>query len=160
MLFVIAIPFNVFVVLVGVFFLFGLGNPLILIIGVAFMIWIVRYLGGNLPTRSVLFRRDGAILVPHGTPGHKKATWINVNQSEVVSFEIGPAFSGMQQDWTSTVQLVTEEGDTVTLSRFLHREEARKVVVGLNRALREMRASVGTEPMQRGQSMGARVLVD
>lgn len=160
MIWMLALPFAVLIDLAGIVFLFGLGSPFMLIMGIGFTIWIVKYMTGKLPVRSVLLRRDGKIEVPHGMPGMKSAKFLKVRQPDVVGFEIGPAFSGMQQDWTSTVQAVTNTGSTVTVSKALHREEAREIVVGLNLALREMRVSVGTEPMQAMRGIKSRVLVD
>ena len=159
-LWVFAIPLAILAILAGVFFLFGLGNPVILVMGIALAVWINRYMRGKLPIRSLVMRRDGKISVPHGLPRMKSAKFLRVRQPDVVGFEIGPSLSGMQHDWTSSVQAVTSTGETVTVSKVLHREEAREVVVGLNLALREMRASVGTEPIQRMRNVGPRILVD
>jgi len=158
--YVMVIPAIVAWVLFGLFCLFGGLGPLVLIIGVLLAIVTYRYGWGELPRRSALLQRDGKIAVPHGLPRMKTAKFLIARQPDVVGFEIGPSISGMQHDWTSSVQAVTNTGETVTISKVLHREEAREVVVGLNLALREMRASVGNEPMQRMRNVDPRILVD
>ena len=115
---------------------------------------------GQLPRRAVILQRDGKVLVPHGIPENKKFRSIRTRQPDIVGFEIGPSFSGVQHDWTSSVQIITNTGRTVTIGQLLHREEAREVVVGLNLALKEMRASVGQEPVRASRRTAARVLVD
>lgn len=100
---------------------------------------------GPLPRRSMIFMRDGSISVPQSIPGlgWKLATR---HQADIANFEVGPARSGMQQDWTSSVQLVTGFGRTETISQKLHRQEARQIVVGLSLALKEMRVGVAQAP--------------
>lgn len=141
-----AIPAAIFIVLVGVWCIHWYGNWLVLLAGIGLCTFIVRYMTGPLPKRGVVLKRNGQILVPYGTPVNAKWRSLKARQQDVVGFEIGPAFGGMQNDWTSTVQAVTQSGVTVTLSKFLHREEAREIVVGLNLALAQMRRSVGNDP--------------
>ncbi len=112
---------------------------------------------GPLPRRSVIFERDGHVVTPHGIPGGGR---IRASQSEIVSIEVGPCRSGLQSDWTSTVKLVSSRGGTTTVSQKLHREEAREVVVWLSHALKEMRSSVGREPMRASRKVQHRVFVD
>ncbi len=160
LLYVMVIPVLVLWVIVGAVALVAGGGLFILATGLVLSYFARRYMWGALPRRSVVLKRDGKILVPHGIPANKKYRSLNATQPDVIGFEIGPSFSGMQQDWTSSVQMVTKTGATVTVSKVLHREEAREVVVGLNVALAEMRKSVGTEPMRKSARSGQRVLVD
>lgn len=103
---------------------------------------------GPLPRRSVVFMRDGRIAVPHGIPGEKHARRLRRTQADIASIEIGPSRSGMQQDWTRTVQFVSAEGLTDTISQKMHAEEGREVAVRLGRALHEMRQTVGRGPLK------------
>ena len=143
-----------------VMLVWGMG-PWLLLLDAAFVGATIFYLFGRLPHRTVLLRRDGKVGVPHGLPDEKGGKFLKARQPDIIGFEIGPAYGHVgYRDWTSKVLAVTSTGGTVTISRYLHREEAREVVVGLNLALREMRASVGTEPMQRMRNVGPRILVD
>lgn len=166
MMIVMGLPLAAFVLFCGVLVLFWSGNPLVLLLGGLFLFWTIRYMIGPLPKRAVIFKRDGTVLVPHGTPEGKKWRSMKARQPDIVSFEIGPARSGMQQDWTSSVQFVTKTGRTATVSCLLHREEAREVVVGLNMALAEMRKSVGTDtahtaqPARKAQAAQRRAVVE
>jgi hypothetical protein len=99
---------------------------------------------GPLPKRSIICARDGSIITPHGVPGQNGRAKLRLAQADIASIEIGPCRSGMRQDWTSTVQIVSEDGMTETISQKLHREEGREVAVKLNHALREMRRAVAT----------------
>jgi hypothetical protein len=123
-------------------FLAAAGTPLGLIAVIAASVWVWRFFFGTLPRRSVIFMRNGRIALPHGLPGHKKARWLKLTQPDIESIEIGSSRSGMQHDWTSTVQFVSVDGLTDTIGQKLHREEAREVAVKLNLALREIRGVV------------------
>lgn len=97
---------------------------------------------GPLPERAVIFRRDGVIETPHGLPREKRVTRLRFRQAGIASIEVIGAISGMAQDWTSSVALITEDGHTIPVGRKLHSEEAREVAVALSIALRDMRAAV------------------
>lgn len=141
------VPLSIAGLFFGLLLIASMGWAILLMTaGFSYAAW--QYAFGRLPRRSVVFDRKGRVLVPFGLPQEKAARSLRLKQPDIVGFEIGPSFSGMQNDWTSTVKAVSRSGSTVTLSRFLHREEAREIVVGLNMALMEMRASVGEEPMQ------------
>lgn len=146
MMWLLAVPLAIGLIIAGVVFIGAAGNPLFMLLAVAFSIWLGHRMFAGLPRRSVLLDRDGRIQVPDGMPGNGSARFLKVRQGELAGFEIGPCFSGMAQDWTSSLQAVTTSGITVTVSRFLHREEARQIAVGLNLALHEMRKSAGATP--------------
>lgn len=101
--------------------------------------WILNWQFGALPRRSIVFRRDGTITAPNGLPGQGGALRLTQHQADLASIEVGPCFSGLQQDWTSSVQFVAASGLTTTVSQKLHREEARQIAVRLNLALKELR---------------------
>jgi hypothetical protein len=109
------------------------GGLLFLLLKVAF---------GPLPERSLILRRDGTIETPHGLPREKKVRRLRFGQAEIVSIEVIGAISGMTQDWTSSVALITGDGHTIPVGAKLHSEEAREVAVALTMALRDMRAAV------------------
>lgn len=160
MMFIMALPMALFFVLAGFIMMMNGWGPIIMILSIAFLIWIFQYCFGKLPRRSVVLKRNGKIGIPHGIPENKRHRSLKARQPDIVGFEIGPAVSGTAHDWTSSVQAITQTGATITLSRFLHREEAREVVVGLNLALKEMRSSVGREPVRASRPVAARVFVD
>lgn len=158
--YVMVIPAIIAWVLFGLFCLFGGLGPIVLIIGAALAVVTYRHVWGDLPCRSVILQRDGKIACPHGLPRMKTAKFLRIHQPDVIGFEIGPSISGMQHDWTSSVQAVTQTGETVTVSKVLHREEAREIVVGLNLALHEMRRSVGANTSRNAGRPTQRMLLD
>jgi hypothetical protein len=133
------------VVLVVLFaFSLMLGPAGIIVIGV---IGVVLFAGlraafGPLPQRAVIFHRDGVVETPHGLPREKRVSRLRFRQAEINSIEIIGAISGLAQDWTKSVALITEDGHTIPVGTKLHSEEAREVAVALSMALRDMRAAV------------------
>jgi hypothetical protein len=132
---VLAIDF-VFSLLLGV-----AGTPVIAIVGYLLFL-ALRAAFGPLPKRAVIFHRNGLIEVPHGLPREKRAARLRFDQAQINSVEVIGAISGMAQDWTKSVALITEDGHTVPVGQKLHAEEAREVAVALTIALRDMRAAV------------------
>ena len=97
---------------------------------------------GDLPTRSVVFRRDGTIEAPEGLPRSASARSIRLHIDQIGSIEVGPNLSGMPQDWTKSVQIIDKEGQTTAVGQRFHEEEAREVAVGLSLALKELRDEI------------------
>lgn len=143
----IALPYYSFVGLVGVL---GFGG---------FALFILHWLLGALPRRSVMFLRDGSIHVPHGIP-RWGISRLKLRQPDLVNIEIGPSDGSPHMGWTTTVNLVSSSGRTTTVSWRLHREEAREIVVKLTRALQEMRVDVGGNPVHATGAPRLREYVD
>lgn len=117
------------------------GTPVLVVQG-ALLFFLLKVAFGPFPERALIFHRDGQIETPHGLPREKRVTRLRFRQPEIVSIEVIGAISGMAQDWTSGVALITGDGHTVPVGTKLHAEEAREIAVALSMALRDMRASV------------------
>jgi hypothetical protein len=117
------------------------GTPALVVQG-ALLFFLLKVAFGPLPERSVILRRDGVIETPHGLPREKTVRRLRASQAEIVSIEVIGAISGLAQDWTSGVALITEDGHTIPVGQKLHAEEAREIAVALTMALRDMRAAV------------------
>lgn len=134
-------------IVIGGYMLLSIGllgpkaTPALVVEG-ALLFFLLKVAFGPLPQRSTIFRRDGSIETPHGLPRDKRATRLRFSQPDIVSIEVIGAISGMAQDWTSSVALITEDGHTIPVGQKLHGEEAREVAVALSMALRDMRASL------------------
>jgi hypothetical protein len=162
--YLIAIPILVICYIAGILLAFA-GNGLLLLIAIGMTIFLWNFAKGDLPRRSVVFERDGTIRVANGIPMMKKKNQIStlrLKQQDVANIEIGQNSSGMPNDWTQTVKLVSRMGETVTVSHRLSGEEAREVVVLLTWAIKSMRESLGAGAggAVRAQVGQARPLID
>jgi hypothetical protein len=133
--------------LIGLYIVFTLGmlgsrGAPALLVEAPLLYFLLRLAFGPFPERALIFRRDGSIEAPHGIPREKRVTRLRCRQPEIVSIEVIGAISGMAQDWTSGVALITGDGRTIPVGTKLHAEEAREVAVALTMALRDMRAAV------------------
>jgi hypothetical protein len=134
-------------VVIGIYILFtvamlGSSATPALAVESTLLFFLLKIAFGPLPERSVILHRDGKIDTPHGLPREKKVRRLRFHQPEIVSIEVIGAISGLAQDWTSSVALITGDGHTIPVGAKLHAEEAREVAVALTMALRDMRAAV------------------
>lgn len=141
------IPFGLFCVLVSLWLVTL--SAIAGLVAVGLSVWFTwacfRFATGPLKRRSVIFRAEGKIGVPHGIPHHEDYLWLNMTQAEVGTIQDGSAASGMRHDWTRSIGLITQYGKTVTIGQMLHEEEVREVVVKLTIALRDLRISVSED---------------
>ena len=101
------------------------------------MVWYLKH------PRVVIFRRDGAILTPHGVRRQFGVRKLKCQHWEVASIEL----CGQGED--CGVMLYTSEGVSVLLADDMHQGDARLVAVQLTKALREMRESMAVLASQK-----------
>ncbi len=97
----------------------------------------VGYSTGKVTVIELRFYNDGSIESRKGAKPKDIRRWGKSWTYNTISFEaLGEAD---RRDWH--VDIVSTEGDTVRLSAWFWREEARKIVVTLNEALKTIRAT-------------------
>lgn len=101
------------------------------------VVWVYRR------PRTVVFRRDGAILTPHGVRGRLGVRKLRFPHWEIASIELCP------QGEDFGVMLFTTEGASVLLAKDMYNGDARLVAVQLTKALREMRESMAVLASQK-----------
>lgn len=88
--------------------------------------------------RAVIFRADGTTSLPFGIPWFRNYHSLGAHLENIVSIEAG-SVRGKDE-----VALFTRGGDIVTLSHFLHPENAHRVAVQLTSALKELREDMAS----------------
>lgn len=88
--------------------------------------------------RAVIFCADGTTTLPFGIPWFRKHRALRDHHEAIVSIEAG-SVRGKDE-----VAIFSREGSIITVSRFLHPEDAHRVAVQLTAALKELREDLAS----------------
>jgi hypothetical protein len=115
-------------------------TSIVLMLGLAFAIPGLLLMMRRSPSRSIVLGVDGSITTPDGLPGQPLLRkWEKLRTENIHSFAVAQSAPGFPD---TQVNLITTSGDTIYLSRNLHSEHARKIVIQLTEALKEVRLAV------------------
>lgn len=112
-------------------------------------IWLVLQCGGR--KRSLVFHRDGRIETPEGLPTDGRFRAFGFSHERISSFEKRFARKLDHNNQQFFVELLSHDGDWVTIGDTMTEQQSHMVTVQLTKALREIREAAS----RADQSFGA-----